>query len=86
MTQLTKEYFDERLKTLATKADLVDQTKDLKAYARAQTEELARMVKDGFDGVDRQLAGIIQMLDVRKRLEEHERKFARLEQTLNVKL
>ncbi len=49
MSQLTKEYFDKALKDavnpLATKADLKD-----------QTEELARITKAGFDGVDERLS------------------------------
>ncbi len=58
MSQLTKEYFDKRVDKLATKTDLKD-----------QTEELARITKTGFDGVDKQLAAITKMLDVRKDVE-----------------
>ena len=43
MTQLTKEYFDEQLKKLATKQDI---------------DELARITNAGFAGVDRQFTGI----------------------------
>ena len=49
MSQLTKEYFDERVDKLATKTHV---------------EELARITKTGFDGVDKQLAAITKMLDV----------------------
>ena len=49
-------------------------------------DKLAMMVKHGFDGVDRQLAEIVKILDVRRVVEEHERKIAKLEATLNVKL
>lgn len=74
MAELTKEFFEENLKDLATKKDLGGlaskedlraQTEELKEYSRQQTEELARIVKEGFDGVDKQLAGIVTMLDVR---------------------
>ena len=63
MSHLSKEYFDKALKDavhpLATKADLKD-----------QTEELARITKAGFDSVDKQLAAITKMLDVRKDVEQ----------------
>src|ERR1022692_1588135 len=47
MSELTKEYFDQVIRNLATKGDMTSQTQELKTYAREQTEELARMVADG---------------------------------------
>ena len=47
--ELTKEYFDQVVNSLATKADLKEQTKELKAYAHEQTEELARIINGSFD-------------------------------------
>jgi len=58
----------------------------LKANLFDQNEALGRMIKKGFDGVDRQLAEIVKILDVRRIVEEHERKIAKLEAALNVKL
>jgi hypothetical protein len=79
MSELTKEYFDQIIQNLSTKGDMVAQTKELKAYAREQTEELARMVADGF--VD-----IQHRLDVQRLIEAHERKFQKLEEALHIQL
>jgi hypothetical protein len=66
--ELTKEYFDKKFEGLDRKFAAIDQkfdaqTKELKAFAREQTEELARMVKNGFDHVDLKLAIIVERLD-----------------------
>jgi hypothetical protein len=46
--ELTKEYFDQALQSLTTKDNLknalAEQTKELKAYADEQTENLARII------------------------------------------
>ncbi len=60
--------------------------KDLQDALHEQTEELAQLVKHGFDGMDKQLASLRAELDVSKQLAEHERKFRKLEQTLNTQL
>jgi hypothetical protein len=58
MTQLTEERFeqllDKRLTNLATKDDLKPLA--TKRDVREGVEELARIVKAGFDGIDRRLA------------------------------
>jgi hypothetical protein len=61
MTQLTKEYFDQKL---------TQQTEQLQSYAAEQNQQLALMVKKGFDSVDAQLAEIRDQLDVRKDVED----------------
>ena len=70
MSELTKEYFDQGLKNLVTKKDLSDQiagqTTELKAYAREQTKELARMVAGGFEDLHRRF-------DMRELVQSHER-------------
>lgn len=70
MTQLTKEFFEQKLG---------EQTRDLKAHTREQTEELARMVADGFEDIRHRL-------DVRERLAVVEQKLHRVEETLNITL
>lgn len=42
--ELTKEYFDNIIKSVATKADIEAQTKELKAFAGEQTADLARII------------------------------------------
>lgn len=73
MANLTKEYFDQRVTKLDNKID---------AFAKS--------VKTGFqnehDYMEKQFTDIIKMLDVRQRVDELERKVARVEQALNVKL
>ncbi|MDA2930867.1 hypothetical protein MYX84_13135 [Acidobacteria bacterium AH-259-O06] len=61
------------------------QSKTLKDLTKT-LDGLALSVKRGFDSVDDKLDEIVEILDVRKRVEEHERKIAKLEQALNVKL
>ncbi len=72
MTQLTEERFEqilaERLKA---------QTTELKAYAREQTAELARMVAEGFDELKREL-------DVRERVVKLESDMTRIKEALQV--
>lgn len=85
--ELSKEHFDEQLKRLVTKDDLTQQlakqTEDLKAYARGQTEGLARMVNEGFEDVHRRLDVIAQVQEIQQTME---RKFAKLEEALHIKL
>jgi phage shock protein A len=45
MAELTTEYLDKKLEGLATKADLEQQTKDLKAHAESLQAELAGMIE-----------------------------------------
>ena len=74
MSELTQEYFEQHLQQ-----QLKAQTTDLKAYAREQTEELARLVADGFEDLQARL-------DLREQLAAHERKFQKLEEALHLKL
>ncbi len=83
---LTKKDLQEALKPLATKQDLQSQTKELKAYARQQTEELAGMIKHGFDKVDERFDAVSESLDVRQHLAEHDRQITKIAQALNVEL
>jgi hypothetical protein len=79
MSDLTKEYFEQQISKLATKELLEAQTKELKAHAEALQSELARMVADGFEDVQRRL-------DVRDLIDAHDRKFQKLEEALHIKL
>ncbi|MDP3764557.1 MAG: hypothetical protein Q8Q95_02965 [bacterium] len=64
-------------------------TKELKSYTDEQTEKLARIVAVAFENqdkrLDRRFDDLEKKLDVRKIIEEHERKFVKLEQALNLK-
>jgi hypothetical protein len=74
MSELTREYFEQHLKE-----QLGAQTSELKAYAREQTEELARMVSSGFDDIrDR--------LDVRERVVRVENGLQRIAKELHISL
>ena len=74
MSELTKEHFDKKLD---------EQSEELKAYTREQTEELAQMVSSGFDDIQRQLDVRERVQDIEKALE---RKFSKLEEALHIKL
>lgn len=79
MSDLTKEYFDQKLSTLVTKEDLETQlkrqTQELKAYTNEQVESLAAMVAKGFAEMEKRLdlrtevEGLkLQMREVRREL------------------
>jgi len=70
MSELTKEYFEQKLEA---------QTIDLKAHAEGLQAELARMVSDGFEDLQRRL-------DVREIVETHERKLKKIEEALHITL
>lgn len=55
MANLTKEYFDQQLKKLATKDDLVKLEGRLKAHTEHEVADLAGMVARRFDGLERKL-------------------------------
>lgn len=74
MSELTKEYFEKHLSE-----QLSSQTGELKAYAREQTQELARMVAVGFEDVQRRL-------DVQELVQAHERKLKKIEEALHITL
>ena len=58
-------------------------------YADEQTEKLARIIAVAFEGqnkyLDQRFNDLEKKLDVRKIVEEHEKKFAKLEHALNLK-
>lgn len=60
--ELSKEYFDEQIKKLATKADI---------------NELARMVNEGFEDLQ-------QRLDVKERVERLENEMKKIKDALHV--
>jgi hypothetical protein len=68
MTELSKEYFDQRLD---------EQTKQLQAYADQQTEKLAVMVADGFEEVK-------ELLDVRERVKHLEADMQKIKEALHI--
>ena len=82
MEQLTKEHFERVVATLATKDDLtalatVKGLAQLEKNLSRQTQELARMVKKGFDSTDDKFAAadatlteISKKLDVRAELKQ----------------
>ena len=53
--ELTKEYFDEQLKKLATKEDLKNQTKELEDYTDQVAATILESVDAGFQRVHRRL-------------------------------
>jgi hypothetical protein len=77
MAELSKEYFDQKLKSLATKEDLEAQTRELKSYTDQQTEKLAVMVADGFEEVK-------ELLDVRERVKHLESDMQKIKEALHI--
>lgn len=77
MTELSKEYFDKKLDTLATKQDIEAQTKELKTYTDQQVEKLATMVADGFEEVK-------ELLDVRERVKQLESDMHKIKEALRI--
>jgi len=75
MSDLSKEYFDQRFAEIDRRFD--EQTKDLKAYADQQTEKLATMVADGFDEVK-------ELLDVRERVKHLESDMQKIKEALHI--
>ncbi len=76
---ITKKDLQEAVKPLATKQDLKSQTKELKTYTDQQVGDLAGMINRRFDEV-------IGLLDVRKRVDQHERQITKISHALNIKL
>jgi hypothetical protein len=77
MIELSKEYFDQKLKSLATKEDLEAQTRQLKSYIDQQTGKLAAMVADGFEEVK-------ELLDVRERVKHLESDMQKIKEALHI--
>ena len=82
MTELTREHFDKVLKAVvarvATKKDLEEQTDALARITNAAFETQNQWLKQEF-------AAIRRDLDTRKRLDQYDRNFLKLEKALNVK-
>ncbi|MDP2896377.1 MAG: hypothetical protein Q8Q12_07435 [bacterium] len=72
MTQLTKEYFDQRLDQQTAKLT-------------EQNEALARMVKTGFDSVDKNFARLADTLQVREEVNQLKVQMQEIRQALNLK-
>jgi len=77
--ELSKEHFDEVLKTLVTKTDLTASEQRITARIDESQAELARMVADGFEDMRRHL-------DVTAQIKAFEHKFQKLEEALHIKL
>jgi len=79
--ELTKEFFEQTVGNLATKADLKGLA--TKQDIREAVEELARITNSGFEDIQ-------QRLDVTEKVQKIEttieRKFAKLEEALHIKL
>jgi hypothetical protein len=81
MSELNKEYFDKVVANLATKQDLgpLATKEDVRREVREGVEELARMVAEGFEDVQRRL-------DVQELVQAHERKLHKIEEALHLTL
>jgi hypothetical protein len=75
MTELSKEYFDQKFAEVDRRFD--QQTRELKAYADQQTEKLAVMVADGFEEVK-------ELLDVRERVKHLESDMHKIKEALRI--
>ena len=79
MSDLTKEHFDQELKSLATKKELAASEERIIARIDESQAEVARIVAGGFDDIR-------QQLDVSAQIKTFERKFQKLEEALHIKL
>src|SRR5712692_813622 len=72
---LTKEHFDQAIKTLATKEDLkrqiADGVKHVMGHTNTQTEKLTGKLDQMDESINIKLDAIYKMLDVRKEMEKH---------------
>lgn len=68
MTELSKEYFDQKLN---------EQRKQLQAHADQQTEKLAAIVADGFEEVE-------ELLDLRERVKHLEADRQKIKEALHI--
>jgi predicted nucleic acid-binding Zn-ribbon protein len=75
MTELSKEYFDQKFAEVDHRFD--QQTKELRAYANQQTEKLATMVADGFEEIK-------ELLDVRERVKHLESDMQKIKEALHI--
>jgi hypothetical protein len=75
--ELTKEHFDQALKSFSTKADLEAVENRLTKRIDAAKEELAVMTKRRFDEVT-------ERLDVRGKVDELQRQMLEVRQELNI--
>jgi DNA primase large subunit len=83
--ELTQQYFDEQIKKLASKEDLGEQTKELKAFAREQTEELARIIsKSIVEPMEKEFAALEKKLDVKPRVEKLEKDMVAIKTALHL--
>ena len=82
MSDLTKEYLDQKLDKLVTKDNIkngLDSLEsNLKLHVEQEIVELARMTSNGFEEIKREL-------DVRKEVASLDRRTFRIEQALNIK-
>ena len=95
MTQLTQEHFDKQLKKLVSKDELDDKLKrlatktdldNLEAHIDAEAFAIRKQLKEGFRSVDLKLDAIFEMLDVRQRMEKHDKWFQQLAKNAGVEL
>ena len=86
--ELTREYLDQALKGLATKADIQQAVAPLatKQDVREGVEELARLTSAGFLRTEERFNELETRLDVTEQLQAFERKFQKLEEALHIKL
>ena len=75
MTELSKEYFDQKFGEVDLRFD--QQTKELKAYTDRQTIKLAAMVADGFEEIK-------ELLDVRERVKPLESDMHKIKEALRI--
>ncbi len=88
MSEITKEYLDEKLAQLATKEDISRVDKKIDALSMSvdkkidslidTVDNLARMVADGFEEIKNEL-------DVRKEVTDLNHRMSRIEQALNLR-
>ncbi len=95
MTQLTQEHFDKQLKKLVSKDELDEKLKrlatktdldNLEAHIDAEALAIRKQLKEGFRSVDLKLDAIFEMLDVRQRMEKHDKWFQQLAKNAGVEL
>jgi len=83
--ELTQQHFDQTIKTLATKDDLKIQTKELKEFAKEQTDELARIISTSVaEPMEDHFRKLDNKIDVKARVEILEKQMSEMRTALHL--
>jgi succinate dehydrogenase/fumarate reductase flavoprotein subunit len=83
--ELTQEYLDKALSSLATKDDLASQTKELKAYADEQTGHLVGVINETIaEPMERHFAELKDYVKTKEDVQTLKREMQRIKEALHL--